>query len=157
MNDAGIPFIFDPGQGLPMFNGDELRRFIAMASYVTVNDYEARMMEEKTGQKVEALAKRVRAFIITRGGEGSLIYTQGKCLEIPAVAAPDVVDPTGCGDAYRAGLLYGISHSMDWPQIGRLASLLGAIKIASRGGQNHHFDRDEIAQRYREAFGAHLW
>jgi adenosine kinase len=154
---AGIPFIFDPGQGLPMFNGDELTAFIDQAAYVTVNDYEGQLLQERTGQSLEALARRVRALVLTRGAEGSIVHAEGRAIAIPAVKPQAVVDPTGCGDAYRAGLLYGIARGMDWPLTGRLASLIGAIKIASRGGQNHRFDRTEIEVRYKEAFGAAPW
>lgn len=155
--EAGIPFIFDPGQGMPMFSGPELLAFIDQASYVTVNDYEAQMLQERTGETLDSLAKRVEALIVTRGGEGSLIFTAGQQIEIPSVKAEAVVDPTGCGDAYRAGLLFGIARGMDWRVIGRLASLIGALKIASRGGQNHRFTPAEIGVRYREAFGTTIW
>jgi len=154
---AGIPFIFDPGQGMPMFNGEELLEFIGMASYVALNDYEARMLQERTGRKIDQLASMVKALIITEGGDGSVIYVDGSPLRIPSVKAEAVLDPTGCGDAYRAGLLYGIAQGFDWPTTGRLASLMGAIKIASRGGQNHVLTRDEIGARYREAFGSSVW
>ncbi|MGH8666635.1 MAG: carbohydrate kinase family protein [Burkholderiales bacterium] len=154
---AGIPFIFDPGQGLPMFSGEELIAFIDQAAYVTVNDYEGQLLQERTGQSLEALAKRVQALILTRGAEGSTIYAGGRQLAIPSAKPGAVVDPTGCGDAYRAGLLYGIARGMNWETTGRLASLIGAIKIASRGGQNHRFDRAEIEVRYKEAFGAAPW
>ncbi|MBY0438740.1 MAG: carbohydrate kinase family protein [Burkholderiales bacterium] len=153
--EAGIPFIFDPGQGLPMFDGADLMRFIDAATYVTVNDYEAQLLQDRTGETLEALAKKVKALIVTLGGNGSHVYTGGQRIEIPGVKA-EVVDPTGCGDAYRAGLLHGISSGMDWPTTGRLASLIGAIKISHRGGQNHRFTREEIAVRYREAFGSSL-
>ena len=156
-HDAGIPFVFDPGQGLPMFSGEELLAFVRMASYVAVNDYEGQLLQDRTGVKLEELAKRVRALVITLGARGSLVLTDGRRLEIPCVKAKEMVDPTGCGDAYRAGLLYGIAAGLDWPTTGRLASLLGAIKIAKRGGQNHHFTREEIAQRYRENFGTAPW
>jgi adenosine kinase len=155
--EAGIPFIFDPGQGLPMFDGEELLAFIDQANYVTLNDYEAQLLQERTGRTLEELAKRVQALIVTRGAQGSLIYADGQGLEIPCVEPKAVVDPTGCGDAYRAGLLYGIAQGLDWRTTGQLASLVGALKIASRGGQNHRFTRDEIAQRYREAFAARIW
>lgn len=156
-HDAGIPFIFDPGQGLPMFDGADLKRFIEMATYVTVNDYEARLVEERTGETAEALAKHVKAFVITRGGEGSTVFAGGKRLDIPTAKPEAVVDPTGCGDAYRAGLLYGIANGIDWPLTGRLASLVGAIKIAQRGAQNHRFTRTDIEARFFEAFGARPW
>jgi adenosine kinase len=154
---AGIPFIFDPGQGLPMFNGDELLDFVHMAQYVTVNDYEAQLLQERTGRKIEDLAKLVKALVVTMGASGSLIYADAERIEIPCVRAGEVVDPTGCGDAFRAGLLYGIAAGMDWGLTGRLASLLGAVKIARRGGQNHEFTLDEIAQRFRENFGSSIW
>jgi adenosine kinase len=154
---AGIPFIFDPGQGLPMFSGAELLEFLRMASYVTVNDYEGRLLQERTGTPLEALAKSVSALVVTLGARGSHIYTRGRQLEIPAVQPEEVVDPTGCGDAFRAGLLYGIATGLEWELAGRLASLLGAIKIARRGGQNHEFDRDEIAVRFQQAFGTRPW
>ncbi|MBL8377319.1 MAG: carbohydrate kinase family protein [Burkholderiales bacterium] len=154
---AGIPFVFDPGQGLPMFNGDDLRELIGLASFVAVNDYEARLMEEKTGEKVEALAKLVKGFVVTRGGEGSTIFAQGQRLDIPSVKPEALVDPTGCGDAYRAGLLYGISNKLEWEETGRLASLMGSLKIASRGAQNHTGDRARIGEEYARHFGFSLW
>ena len=152
-HEAGVPFIFDPGQGLPMFDGDDLRRFIDMATYVTVNDYEARLVEERTGESIEVLARKVKAFIVTRGAEGSTVWTGGVRHEIPSVEPEAVVDPTGCGDAYRAGLLYGIVNGIDWQLTGRLASLIGALKIAKRGAQNHHFTRAEIETRFKDEFG----
>ncbi len=155
-HEAGIPFIFDPGQGMPMFSGDELMEFIMKADYLTVNDYEARMLQEKTGKTAEELAKHVKALIITLGAEGSLIHSGGEEIRIPAVKPAAVIDPTGCGDAYRAGLLYGLSKDMDWHQTGRLASLLGSLKIANRGGQNHHHGIEEIRVRFRDAFGSDL-
>lgn len=155
--DAAIPFVFDPGQGLPMFNGDDLLTFIDLADYVTVNDYEAQMLQERTGLSLEQIAGKVKALIVTRGGEGSQIFSDGKLTEIPCVKATGLVDPTGCGDAYRAGLLYGIQNGMDWLQTGRLASVIGAMKIASRGGQNHQIYRDLVADKYHQAFGENLW
>lgn len=156
-HERGIPFVFDPGQGLPMFDGEELIQFLEMADYCTVNDYEGKLLAERTGKPLEEIATRVKALIVTRGGEGSLIFTNGKRIEIPTVRADEVVDPTGCGDAYRSGLLYGIVHGMDWQMTGRLASVMGAIKIAQRGGQNHAPTRDEIGVRYTEAFDSQLW
>ena len=154
---AGVPFVFDPGQGLPMFGEAELMEFLRMASYVTVNDYEGRMLEERTGRKLEDLANLVKALVVTLGARGSLIHVDGKRIEIPCVKAEEVVDPTGCGDAYRAGLLYGIAAGLDWQLTGRLASLLGALKIAKRGGQNHHFTREEIGQRFKREFDIRIW
>jgi adenosine kinase len=154
---AKIPFVFDPGQGLPMFSGPELLDFVAAASYLAVNDYEGRLLEEKTARPLDALAREVRALVVTRGAQGSTIYADGTRYDIPCVPADAVVDPTGCGDAYRAGLLYGIAQGWDWPIVGRLASVMGAIKIASRGGQNHRATRAQIAARFHAAFGTAPW
>jgi len=154
---AGIPFIFDPGQGMPMFSGEELLEFMQMASYVALNDYEARMLQDKTGYTLQQLASMVKAMAVTEGADGSVIYVDGAPLRIPSVKPTAVLDPTGCGDAYRAGLLYGIAQGLDWNTTGRLASLMGSIKIASRGGQNHQLTREEIGMRYREAFGQAIW
>ncbi|RPI45388.1 MAG: carbohydrate kinase family protein [Betaproteobacteria bacterium] len=154
---AGVPFIFDPGQGLPMFDGAELLTFIDQATYLTVNDYEAQLLQERTGRSLEELARRVEALIVTRGGDGSVIYAGGQRIEIPSVKPAAVVDPTGCGDAYRAGLLFGITRGFEWRTTGQLASLVGSLKIANRGGQNHRFTPAEIGERYREAFGTRIW
>ena len=137
---AEVPFLFDPGQGLPMFSGEEIGEFLRLADYVAVNDYEGKMLEEKTGRKLEALAREVKALVCTLGAKGSMILSAGQRHEIPSVPAQAVVDPTGCGDAYRAGLLYGIAHGWDWPSTGRLGSVMGALKIAQRGAQNHRAD-----------------
>ena len=156
-HDAGIPFIFDPGQGLPMFSGEELLNFIGQADYVAANDYEAKLLQERTGKSIEELSRLVKAMVVTQGAQGSLVFVNGRSETIPTVKSAEVVDPTGCGDAYRAGLLYGLANDLDWPTTGRLASLLGSIKIAQRGAQNHLFTRDEIARRFREAFGRAPW
>lgn len=150
-HEANIPFMFDPGQGLPMFNGEELMHFIDMASYLAVNDYEAQVLQEKTGLSLSQLAEKVDALIVTLGAEGSTIYADGQLYAIPSVKPTAIVDPTGCGDAYRAGLLYGIVRKWDWVTCGRLAATMGAIKIASRGGQNHHPSREEIENIYSQA------
>jgi adenosine kinase len=155
-HEAGIPFLFDPGQGLPMYNGEELLDFIDKADYIAVNDYEGQLLQERTGKTLEALAKLVKGLVVTRGSEGSIIYANGQQIEIPCVKPEEMLDPTGCGDAYRAGLLYGIANNMDWQTTGSLGSLMGALKIARRGGQNHSFSRDEIGQRYFEAFGSRI-
>ncbi len=152
-HEAGIPFIFDPGQGLPMFDGQELMRFVEQADYLTVNDYEAQMLQERTGRTLEGLARQVKALIVTLGAEGSRIYAGGTVHDIPPARPAGVLDPTGCGDAYRAGLMYGMLKGYDWPSCGRLAGLLGALKIASRGGQNHGFTYDEISDRFRAEYG----
>ena len=149
--EAGIPFLFDPGQGLPMFNGDELLQFIEMADYLAVNDYESQIIQDKTGLNLQQLAAKVKALVVTLGGQGSQIYADGVCHEIPCIKAMHIVDPTGCGDAYRAGLLYGMARGWDWPTCGRLASTMGAIKIESRGGQNHKPSRAEIEAIYTQA------
>jgi adenosine kinase len=154
---AGIPFVFDPGQGLPMFDGAELMAFLKLADYCTVNDYEAKLLTERTGRTLEQLAVEVEALIVTLAGSGSHVYTGGRRIEIPVAPPEALVDPTGCGDAYRAGLLYGINAGWDWEKTGRLASLMGSIKIAHRGGQNHKLTRDEIAARYSAAFDDRIW
>ena len=154
---AGVPFVFDPGQQLPRFTGDELLEFMHLADYACFNDYEAKMACDRTGRSLQQLAGEVKALIVTRGGEGSHIYADGQCYEIPCVKAEALIDPTGCGDAYRSGLLYGIANGWDWVKTGRLAAVMGAIKIAYRGGQNHHPDRQEIAERYARAFGERPW
>lgn len=151
--EANIPFLFDPGQGLPMFDGEELLDFIEKATWVAVNDYEAQLIAERTGESIEVLARRVDAFVVTRGGEGSEIYTEGEVLHIPAAKPKAIVDPTGCGDAYRAGLLFGLLNAYGWERTGRIASLMGAIKIAHAGTQNHSFTQSEFEQQLVEAFG----
>lgn len=148
-----IPFVFDPGQGMPMFNGDELLELLDLASYAALNDYEAAVMQEKTGLSQEQIATYVDGLVITMGGEGSIIYTQGQRLKIPVAKANKLVDPTGCGDAYRAGLLHGIRNNYSWEITGRIASLLGAIKIECHGTQNHSFTISAFKQRYFENFG----
>jgi adenosine kinase len=149
---AGIPFVFDPGQGLPMFNGEELLRFIELAEYVTVNDYESQLLQERTGLSESEIMQQVSALIVTRGAEGSVVYTAAETFEIPAVAVADIKDPTGCGDAYRAGLIFGLMNAMDWQTTCRIASLMGAIKIAHHGTQNHHFTMTEFSDKFEEAF-----
>jgi adenosine kinase len=150
---ASIPFIFDPGQGLPMFGGDELKTFIRQARWVAVNDYEWGMLQQKTGLTAAEVASQVEALIVTKGPEGSIIYAEGRTMAIPAAKPKTVVDPTGCGDAYRAGLIHGLLRGLDWETIGRTASLMGAIKIESRGPQNHRFTRTDFDQRFRDNFG----
>jgi adenosine kinase len=154
---ARIPFVFDPGQGLPLFSGPELIEMIDCADYVAVNDYEARMLAERTGLSETEIAARVDAMIVTLGADGSRIHAGGTVFEIPTLTPTKLVDPTGCGDAYRAGLLYGIGQGWDWDRTGRLASMLGSLKIASRGGQNHTVDRDALAAIYHKQYGRHLW
>jgi adenosine kinase len=151
--DAKIPFIFDPGQGLPMFDGQELLAFIEQATYVAVNDYEGEMLAQRTGLSLEKIAQRVSALIVTKGAQGAEIHAQGKKIEIPVVPVEKAIDPTGCGDAFRAGLLFGIEQSFDWEITGRLASLMGSIKIASQGPQNHCPSQEAIQMQFKQAFG----
>lgn len=150
---AGIPFVFDPGQGLPMFDGEDLRRFIEQASIVTVNDYEGQMLQDRTGLTAEQISRQVDALLITRGGEGSVVIRDGQVMEIPAAKVDKLVDPTGCGDAYRAGLLFGLMAGADWETTGRIASLLGAIKISCHGTQNHSFSPESVKQGFIDNFG----
>jgi adenosine kinase len=152
-----VPFLFDPGQGLPMFNAEELAELLELADYLAVNDYEGKLLEEKTGRSLEELARGLKALIYTRGAEGSTVLARGERHEIPSVRAERVVDPTGCGDAYRAGVLYGIARGWDWPSTGKLGSVMGAIKIAHRGGQNHAPAPEEIEARFKRAFGYSPW
>jgi adenosine kinase len=151
--EAGIPFIFDPGQGLPMFDGEDLRAFIEQATWLTVNDYEWQLLKDRTGWEVADVTARVDALIVTRGAQGSQIYTSDAEHEIPTVKPAQVADPTGCGDAYRAGLLYGLLRDLDWDTTGRIASLMGAIKVECPGTQNHSFTREEFEQRFKASFG----
>ena len=151
--EAGIPFIFDPGQGLPMFEGEELERFIDQADWLAMNDYEAGVFCEKTRLGLDEISERVQALIVTRGAHGSRIHVDGEEMQIPAIEPNAVVDPTGCGDAYRAGLLYGLLKGFDWETTGRIAALAGSIKVASQGTQNHAFTPDEFSARFESAFG----
>ena len=150
---AGIPFVFDPGQGLPMFDGAELLRFVEQASWLACNDYEAKLIQERTGKSPAQLAQMLDALIVTRGGEGSVVYTGDRVHQIPAAPAAELQDPTGCGDAYRAGLLFGLMNDMDWEVTGRVAALLGAIKIEHAGTQNHRFERQQFEDRFHQVFG----
>jgi adenosine kinase len=151
-SEAGIPFIFDPGQGLPMFDGKDLKRFVEQATWVAVNDYEWQMIQQKTGWTESDVTQLTEALIVTRGPEGSVIHTKGGPIEIPCAKPDAVIDPTGCGDAYRAGLIHGLLHGLDWKVTGRIASLMGAIKIEALGTQNHKFTPAEFKQRLATAF-----
>ena len=155
--NGDVPFIFDPGQGMPLFSGNELLEMVDAATYVAVNDYEGRLLAERTGLALTDIARRVEALIVTRGAEGSEIHADGDCIRIPNAVPPALIDPTGCGDAYRAGLLYGIAEGWDWPRTGRLAATLGALKIAARGGQNHVVSRDAVAALYAQSFDHDVW
>jgi len=151
--ELGIPFIFDPGQAMPLFNGAELTTMIEQATYVTVNDYESSLIQERTGLSEKEIAERVQGYLVTRGPAGSEIHTKAGMVQIPAANAIRVVDPTGCGDAYRAGLIYGLMNGMDLATTGRIASLMGALKIESLGPQNQRFTFDEFAEQFRQQFG----
>jgi len=150
---AGIPFIFDGGQAMPMFDGADLLRFIEKASWVVVNDYESQLLEERTGLSASQIAARCRAYIVTRGGKGSQIHADGVLHEIPVVAPDRVADPTGCGDAYRAGIIFGLERGLDWPTTGRIASLIAAIKVAHHGTQTHTWSPGELEDRFHATFG----
>jgi adenosine kinase len=144
---AGIPFIFDPGQGLPMFDGAELNAFIDRATWVAVNDYEGRMLCERTGHTLESLSRsHLQGVIVTLGAQGCEVWVQGERTHVPGVAASAVVDPTGCGDAFRAALLYGLERGWPLARCVALGNRIGAVKIASRGGQNHVIARAEQAE-----------
>ncbi|MHB1565763.1 MAG: carbohydrate kinase family protein [Acidiferrobacter sp.] len=151
--DAGIPFIFDPGQGLPMFSGEELRTFLDQADTLCVNDYEAELLMTKTGLTERQLAQQMRVFVVTKGAAGAEIHVNGRTHVIAAVKAGCVVDPTGCGDAFRAGLLFGMDAGLDWETTGRLGALLATIKIEHAGTQNHPVDPESFMERFVQAFG----
>jgi adenosine kinase len=152
-SELEIPFIFDPGQAMPLFNGAELRQMIEQATYVTVNDYESSLLQEKSGFSAKEIADRVTAYIITRGAKGSEVHTRQGTSHVPAANAMRVVDPTGCGDAYRAGLIFGLMNGMDLATSGRIASLMGALKIEHLGPQNQRFDYEEFCEQFRQQFG----
>jgi adenosine kinase len=155
--DAGVPFVFDPGQGMPLFSGEDLIEMIDAATYLAVNDYEGRLLCERTGLSMAEIGRRVEAVIETLGADGSRIHVDGDVIDIPAARPEALVDPTGCGDAYRAGILYGIANGWEWERTGRLASVLGALKIGHRGGQNHAVDRNRVGAAYHREFGAYPW
>ena len=151
--EGGIPFIFDPGQAMPLFNGEELRNFIELADYVTVNDYESNLLQERTGWNEKDIVSRTKAYICTRGPKGALIHTPGKTFDVPPAHERRVTDPTGCGDAFRAGLIFGIEKGCDWMTIGRIGNLMGALKVEHPGTQNQRFDYEEFAEQFRQQFG----
>jgi len=150
--EAGIPFLFDPGQGLPMFSGAELKTFIEQASFMAVNDYESEVVMSKTGLSLDEIAQRLSALIVTRGGKGAQIHTGGKVLEIPVAHAESLTDPTGCGDAFRGGVLYALEQGMDWETAGRIGSLMGAYNIERPGTQNHKFTMSSFHERFVKEF-----
>lgn len=154
LSEAGIPFIFDPGQAIPSFTGEQLDFFVKLATYIAVNDYEGAMLAERTGRSLADIARAVDALVVTRGGEGSTIYAGEERIEVRAVAPVRAVDPTGCGDAYRAGLLHGIMGGLTWESTARIASTLATFKLEHHGAQNHRPSRQEILERCAQAFGA---
>jgi adenosine kinase len=139
--EAGIPFVFDPGQGLPMFDGAELKQFVGQATWVALNDYEAKMLCDRTGQTLETLSRsHLKGVIVTLGAAGCDLWEQGVRTHVPGVTATEVVDPTGCGDAFRGALLYGLEQGWPLARCVALGNRVGALKIACRGGQNHRID-----------------
>ena len=156
-SEAGIPFIFDPGQGMPMFDGDDLNRFLKQATWLTLNDYEFQLFSDRTGKSADEIAREVDALVVTRGAEGSIIHVNNQEIVIPVAKINELKDPTGCGDAYRSGLLYGLMNDMDWETTGRLAATMGACKIEVNGTQNHTPARDEIGDRFKLNFGYMPW
>jgi adenosine kinase len=156
LHQRGIPFIFDLGQAMPLFDGADIERMIGLARALTANDYEAGVIEQRTGRSIAGIAQTMQAVVITRGGEGATLMTGGQTIEIPPVKPAALVDPTGCGDAHRAGLLYGLTRGWNWLDCCRLANVMGAIKIASRGAQNHAPARAQIDAMLRSAYGIGL-
>lgn len=152
-SEGGIPFVFDPGQAMPLFNGDELRGFIELADYVIVNDYESNLLQERTGWDEAVIAGKVHAYICTRGPKGAVIHAEGRTYDVPPAHERRVTDPTGCGDAFRAGLLFGIQKDYDWETIGRIGNLMGALKVEHPGTQNQRFDYVQFAEQFRQQFG----
>jgi adenosine kinase len=155
--EAGIPFIFDPGQGMPMFDGDDLNKFLDQATWLTLNDYEFKLFSERTGKSMNEISREVEALVITRGGEGSIIHANNSEILIPAAEIDELKDPTGCGDAYRAGLIYGLMNELDWETTGRLAAIMGACKIEMHGTQNHDPSREQIAERFKRNYNYMPW
>ena len=151
-----VPFMFDPGQNLPLFSKEELMTFLDQATWCVMNDYESQLMMNTTGESINSLAQHVDALVVTRGGEGSVVYTGSDKIEIPTVNVDNAVDPTGCGDAYRAGLLLGLQKGWDWQTSGRVGSLIGAIKLQQEGTQNHQFSMDTFREQYSLNFGTEI-
>ena len=152
-SDGAIPFIFDPGQALPLFDGADFRSFIERAKFVCVNDYESQLLTERTGWSAKQIAERVEAYIVTRGGDGSVWTTRDGEMQVACAKPRQMIEPTGCGDAYRAGLIFGLMNGLDYETVGRIASLAGTIKIEHAGPQNHVYTPAEFSERFKEAFG----
>lgn len=155
-HEAGIPFIFDPGQAMPLFSGEEFRTFVEQADYVITNDYESNLLQERTGWSEREIASKVKAFIVTRGPKGCDIFHDGISVNVPPAKEEAVVDPTGCGDAFRAGMIYGLENGHDWPTIGRIGNLMGALKVSHHGTQNQQFDFDSFNAEFEKQFGYSL-
>ena len=155
-HELGTPFIFDPGQAMPLFNGEEFRHFIERADYVVVNDYESNLLQQRTGWSPEEITQRVKAYVVTKGPRGSVIRTPDEIIDIPPAHERRITDPTGCGDAYRAGLIFGLMKNYDLPTCGRMASLMGALKVEHPGTQNQRFTYAEFADQFRQQFGYSL-
>lgn len=149
----GIPHIFDPGQAMTQFNGDELRELVANANWIVTNDYEFQLLQERTGMSANELSGEVWALVVTRGNEGSVVYEDSEIHEIDPAGAKQIVDPTGCGDAYRGGMLHGILNDMDLVTACRIGSVMGAIKVEHQGPQNHRPTMEEIRDRFERAYG----
>ncbi|AWB35895.1 carbohydrate kinase family protein [Orrella marina] len=156
LSKAGVPTIFDLGQAMPLFDGDELLDVIGKVQALALNDYEASVVEQRTGKSIEQIAVDLEAVVVTRGAQGATLYSDGKVTEIAPVLAEQVVDPTGCGDAHRAGLLYGLTQGWNWERACMLGNVMGSIKIASRGPQNHEVEPEVVDQRMRAVYGIGL-
>lgn len=153
LSQRSIPFIFDPGQVLPLFTRDELIELVERANWLIVNEYESHMLQKNTALSLDALADSVDAFIITKGDKGSVIHTGGEAMAIEPVSASAELDPTGCGDAYRSGILLGLINKLPWQQIGQMGAVMGAIKVEHSGTQNHRPSMGDIRARYELAYG----
>lgn len=152
----GIPFVFDLGQAMPLFDGQDLLQMLELAQIVTANDYEASIIEQRTGRSLAEIAGMLQAVVVTRGGEGSSLYADGAETHLPAIKVDDIVDPTGCGDAHRAGLLHGLVQGWSLTQACSLANVMGAFKIASRGPQNHQPSREQISAALKQHYAIDL-
>ena len=147
LHEQSIPIMYDPGQGLPMFNKDEIEKIIGLSDWIILNEYEANLISEITGKPLKDIVKNLKAAVVTKGNKGSEIFVGDERIIIEPIKAIKDLDPTGCGDAYRAGLIYGICHQMSWQQSGKIGSMMGSIKVASNGTQNHTFNVREILEK----------
>ena len=156
LHAQGIPFVFDLGQAMPLFSGDDINTMLGMARVLTANHYEASVVEQRTGRSMSEIAAGLDAVIVTHGGDGAVLYADGSTTTIEPIKVDDVVDPTGCGDAHRAGLLYGLTNGWSFADACRLANVMGGIKIASRGPQNHRPGREDINAMLQQHYGLSL-